>query len=138
MSELREVTLDGRVCIVTGAGRGIGREYALMLADRGAKVVVNDVGGSRDGTGTDAGPAQQVVDEITAAGGEAVANTDDISTWVGGERIVTQAIDAFGALDVLVNNAGILRDRMIFSMSETEWDDVIRVHLKGTFITTRH
>ena len=138
MSDLREVSLNGRVCIVTGAGRGIGREYALMMADRGANVVVNDVGGSRDGSGTDAGPAQQVVDEIVAAGGVALANTDDIATWGGGERIVNQAIEAFGALDVLVNNAGILRDRMIFSMSEAEWDDVIRVHLKGTFTTTRH
>ena len=136
--ERQQVTLDGRVCIVTGAGRGIGREYALMLADRGAKVVVNDVGGSRDGSGADAGPAQQVVDEIVAAGGEAIANTDDVGTWDGGERIVTQAIQTFGALDVLVNNAGILRDRMIFTMSEAEWDDVIRVHLKGTFVTTRH
>src|SRR5438132_62552 len=115
MSEVRDVNLEGRVCIVTGAGRGIGREYALMLADRRGKVVVNDIGGSRDGTGSDTGPAQQVVDEITAAGGEAVANTDDISTWGGGEAIVRQAIDTFGGLDVLVNNAGILRDRMLFS-----------------------
>ena len=129
---------EGRVCIVTGAGRGLGREYALMLAAEGAKVVVNDLGGSRDGTGGDAGPAQQVVDEITAAGGEAVANTDDISSWAGGETIVRQAVDAFGGLDVVVNNAGILRDRMLFSMTEDEWDAVIKVHLKGTFATSRH
>jgi NAD(P)-dependent dehydrogenase (short-subunit alcohol dehydrogenase family) len=129
---------EGRVCIVTGAGRGLGREYALMLAAEGAKVVVNDLGGSRDGTGGDAGPAQQVVDEITAAGGEAVANTDDISSWAGGEAIVRQAVDVFGGLDAVVNNAGILRDRMLFSMTEDEWDAVIKVHLKGTFATSRH
>ncbi len=123
---------------MTGAGRGIGREYALMLAAEGAKVVVNDLGGSRDGTGGDAGPAQQVVDEITAAGGEAVANTDDISSWAGGETIVRQAVEAFGGLDAVVNNAGILRDRMLFSMTEDEWDAVIQVHLKGTFATSRH
>jgi NAD(P)-dependent dehydrogenase (short-subunit alcohol dehydrogenase family) len=129
---------EGRVCIVTGAGRGLGREYALLLAAHGAKVVVNDLGGSRDGTGADAGPAQEVVDEITGAGGEAVANTDDISSWDGAAQFVQQAIDTFGRLDVLVNNAGILRDRMIFSMTEEEWDAVIRVHLKGTFAPSRH
>ena len=129
---------EGRVCIVTGAGRGIGREHALMLAAEGAKVLVNDVGGSRDGSGVDAGPAQQVVDEITAAGGEAAANADDISTWAGGEHIVGQAVETFGSLDVVVNNAGILRDRMLFSMTEEEWDAVIKVHLKGTFATSRH
>ncbi len=123
---------EGRICIVTGAGRGIGREHALMLAAEGAKVVVNDLGGSRDGTGTDAGPAQEVVDEIVAAGGTSVANTDDISDWAGAERIVKQAIDTYGGLDVLVNNAGILRDRMLTNMSEAEWDAVIKVHLKGT------
>jgi len=124
---------EGRVCIVTGAGRGIGREYALMLATEGAKVVVNDLGGSREGTGGDAGPAQQVVDEIKAVGGEAVANTDDISSWQGAQNLVNQAVESFGGLDVLVNNAGILRDRMLFSMTEEEWDAVIKVHLKGTF-----
>ncbi|MFI5047623.1 MAG: SDR family oxidoreductase [Acidimicrobiia bacterium] len=129
---------EGRVCIVTGAGRGLGREYALSLAQHDAKVVVNDLGGSRDGTGADAGPAQEVVDEITAAGGEAVANIDDISSWDGAAQLVQQAIDTFGDLDVLVNNAGILRDRMIFSMTEEEWDDVIRVHLKGTFAPSHH
>jgi NAD(P)-dependent dehydrogenase (short-subunit alcohol dehydrogenase family) len=123
---------------VTGAGRGIGREYALLLAAEGAKVVVNDVGGNREGTGADAGPAQAVVDEISAAGGTAVANTDDISTWDGGRAVVEQAIATFGGLDVVVNNAGILRDRMVFSMTEEEWDAVIRVHLKGTAATSRH
>jgi NAD(P)-dependent dehydrogenase (short-subunit alcohol dehydrogenase family) len=129
---------EGRVCIVTGAGRGLGREYARLLAANGAQVVVNDLGGDRDGTGADAGPAQQVVDEISASGGAAVANTDDISSWEGAEKLVQQAIDTFGRLDVLVNNAGILRDRMIFSMTEEEWDAVIRVHLKGTFAPSRH
>ena len=124
---------EGRVCVVTGAGRGLGREYALSLVAHGAKVVVNDLGGSRDGSGADAGPAQEVVDEITAAGGEAVANTDDVSSWDGAASLIQQAIDTFGTLDVLVNNAGILRDRMMFSMTEEEWDAVIRVHLKGTF-----
>jgi NAD(P)-dependent dehydrogenase (short-subunit alcohol dehydrogenase family) len=128
---------EGRVCIVTGAGRGLGREYALMLAQHGAKVVVNDFGGARDGTGGDAGPAQQVVDEIVAAGGGAVANGADVGSWDGAEQLVAQAIDTFGGLDVLVNNAGILRDRMLFSMSEEEWDAVLRVHLKGTFATSR-
>ena len=123
---------EGRVCIVTGAGRGIGREHSLMLAAEGAKVVVNDLGGSRDGTGTDRGPAQEVVDEIIAAGGEAVVNADDISDWAGAERLIAQAIDTYGRLDVLINNAGILRDRMLTNMSESEWDAVIKVHLKGT------
>jgi NAD(P)-dependent dehydrogenase (short-subunit alcohol dehydrogenase family) len=134
----REALCEGRVCIVTGAGRGIGREYALMLAEHGAKVVVNDRGGSRDGSGLDAGPAQEVVDEIRAAGGEAVANVDDVSSWSGAEALVRQAIETFGGLDVLVNNAGILRDRMLFSMTEQEWDAVVAVHLKGTFATSRH
>jgi NAD(P)-dependent dehydrogenase (short-subunit alcohol dehydrogenase family) len=124
---------DGRVAIVTGAGRGIGREHALLMAAQGASVVVNDLGGSRDGTGGDVGPAQQVVDEITAAGGRAVANTDDISDWGGAEKLVNTAIEVFGKLDVLVNNAGILRDRMLVNMTEAEWDAVIKVHLKGTF-----
>ncbi len=123
---------EGRVVIVTGAGRGIGREHSLMLAAEGAKVVVNDLGGSASGEGTDAGPAQQVVDEIVAAGGEAVANTDDISDWGGAERLIAQAVETFGGLDVLINNAGILRDRMLANMSEAEWDAVIKVHLKGT------
>lgn len=129
---------EGRVCVVTGAGRGIGREHALLLAAHGAKVVVNDLGGGLDGSGTSAGPAQQVVDEITAAGGSAVANTDDISDWGGAERLVRQAVEEFGRLDVLVNNAGILRDRMLVNMSEAEWDAVIQVHLKGTAAPSHH
>jgi NAD(P)-dependent dehydrogenase (short-subunit alcohol dehydrogenase family) len=129
--------VEGRVVIVTGAGNGIGRAHALLFAEEGAKVVVNDLGGARDGEGASAGPAQSVVDEIKAAGGEAVANTDDISTWDGGERLVAQAISEFGQLDVLVNNAGILRDRVLVNMTEEEWDSVIHVHLKGHFAPTR-
>jgi NAD(P)-dependent dehydrogenase (short-subunit alcohol dehydrogenase family) len=129
---------EGRVAIVTGAGRGIGREHALLLAHHGAKVVINDLGGSMDGQGNDQGPAQDVVDEIKAMGGDALANTDDISDWDGAERLVRSAIDAFGGLDILINNAGILRDRMLTNMSEAEWDAVIKVHLKGTFAPARH
>ena len=130
--------LEGKVAIVTGAGRGIGREHARMLADHGASVVVNDLGGSRDGRGVDAGPAEEVVAEIVAAGGRAVANIDDVSDWAGAQHMVEQAIDAFGGLDVLVNNAGILRDRMLVNMTEEEWDGVIKVHLRGTFAPARH
>lgn len=129
---------QGRVAVVTGAGRGIGREHSLMLAEQGAKVVVNDLGGSAEGEGADAGPAQQVVDEIKAMGGEAVANTDDISTWDGSKGLIDQAIEAFGDLHVVINNAGILRDRMLANMTEAEWDAVIQVHLKGTFGPSRH
>jgi NAD(P)-dependent dehydrogenase (short-subunit alcohol dehydrogenase family) len=129
---------EGRICIVTGAGRGIGREYAVMLASEGAKVVVNDFGGARDGTGGDQGPAAEVVDHITAAGGEAIAHVGDVSSVGDAEAMVRVAIDTFGGLDVVVNNAGILRDRMLFSMSEDEWDAVIKVHLKGTFAPCRH
>ena len=125
------------MCVVTGAGRGIGREYALMLAHHGAKVVVNDFGGARDGSGADAGPAQEVVDEIIAAGGEAVAHVGDVSSLADAKAMVQLAIDTFGGLDVLVNNAGILRDRMLFSMTEDEWDSVIKVHLKGTWAPCR-
>ena len=129
--------VDGRVVVITGAGNGIGRAHALAFAAEGAKVVVNDLGGSRDGDGTSIGPAQQVVDEIVAAGGQAVANGDDISSFEGAENLIKQAIDTFGSVDTLVNNAGILRDRMLTNMSEAEWDAVIKVHLKGTFGTTR-
>jgi NAD(P)-dependent dehydrogenase (short-subunit alcohol dehydrogenase family) len=129
---------DGRVVIVTGAGRGIGREEALEFARCGALLVVNDVGGARDGTGEDSTPAQDVVDEIKAMGGDAVANYDDVSDFDGAKRLVAQAVDSFGRLDVLVNNAGILRDRMLVNMSIDEWDAVIRVHLRGTFATTHH
>jgi NAD(P)-dependent dehydrogenase (short-subunit alcohol dehydrogenase family) len=129
---------DGKVALVTGAGRGIGRAEALLLAAEGAEVVVNDVGGAADGSGSDAGPAQQVVDEIAAAGGGAAANTDDISTWAGAEALVNQAWEGFGRLDVVINNAGILRDRMCFSMTEEEWDSVIDVHLKGHFAVAHH
>ncbi len=122
---------------MTGAGRGIGRAYALMLAHHGAKVVVNDLGGNRDGSGDDVGPAQSVVDEIIAAGGEAVANTSDVSSLEGARAMVRQAVDSFGGLDVVVNNAGILRDRMLFSMAEDEWDSVIKVHLKGTWAPSK-
>jgi NAD(P)-dependent dehydrogenase (short-subunit alcohol dehydrogenase family) len=130
--------LDGRVAIITGAGRGIGREHALLFAREGAKVVVNDLGGGAHGEGADRGPAQEVVDEIRALGGEAVANTDSCSDWDGAQRMVEQAVDAFGDLHVLVNNAGILRDRVLVNMSEAEWDAVINVHLKGHFCPTRH
>jgi NAD(P)-dependent dehydrogenase (short-subunit alcohol dehydrogenase family) len=129
---------DGRVVIVTGAGGGLGRAHALAFAAAGARVVVNDIGTSREGEGASAAPAQQVVDEITAAGGEAVANTDDVADWDGAERLVARAVDSFGGLDVLVNNAGFLRDRMLVGMSAEEWDAVIRVHLRGHFCTLRH
>ncbi|MBW3668260.1 MAG: SDR family NAD(P)-dependent oxidoreductase [Actinobacteria bacterium] len=129
--------LDGRVAIITGAGRGLGREYALLFAAEGAKVVVNDLGGAIDGSGDDRTPAQQVVDEIAAMGGEAVVNADNVADWEGGKRLVDSAIEAFGDVHVLVNNAGILRDRSLVNMSEAEWDDVIEVHLKGHFVPTR-
>jgi NAD(P)-dependent dehydrogenase (short-subunit alcohol dehydrogenase family) len=130
-------SLDGRVAIVTGAGRGIGRSTALLLAREGASVVVNDLGGAVDGSGSDAGPAAQVTDEITSGGGKAIANGADVSDHAAAEDLIKTAISEFGRLDVLVNVAGILRDRMIFNMSEQEWDDVIRVHLKGTFNTSK-
>ena len=129
--------LQDRVCIITGAGRGIGREHALAFAAEGAKVVVNDLGGERDGTGADRTPAQQVVDEIRKAGGEAVANYDDVSTTEGAQNLVNQAVETFGDLHVLVNNAGILRDRMLVSMSDEDWDAVVKVHLRGHFAPTR-
>jgi NAD(P)-dependent dehydrogenase (short-subunit alcohol dehydrogenase family) len=129
--------LDGRVAIITGAGRGIGREHALLFAAEGAKVVVNDLGGTNDGTGTDATPAQQVVDEITAMGGQAVANYDNVADWEGAQHMINAAVEAFGDLDILVNNAGILRDRVLVNMTEAEWDAVIAVHLKGHFAPSR-
>jgi NAD(P)-dependent dehydrogenase (short-subunit alcohol dehydrogenase family) len=128
---------SGRVVIVTGAGRGIGRGHALEFARQGAKVVVNDLGAEVDGRGSSSGPAGAVVDEIRAVGGEAVANGDDVADWKGAERLVRTAVEAYGRLDVLVNNAGILRDRMLFNMTEDEWDGVIQVHLKGTFAPAR-
>jgi NAD(P)-dependent dehydrogenase (short-subunit alcohol dehydrogenase family) len=129
---------EGRIAIVTGAGRGIGREHALSLAHHGAKVVVNDLGGNVDGTGGDLTPAEQVVEEIKAAGGEAIANGENVADFEGAGRMVQAAIDAFGDLHVVVNNAGILRDRMLSNMTEAEWDAVINVHLKGTFAPSRH
>jgi NAD(P)-dependent dehydrogenase (short-subunit alcohol dehydrogenase family) len=127
--------LDGRVCVITGGGRGIGREHALLFASEGAKLVINDLGGAPDGTGSDLSAAQAVVDEI---GADAVAHTEDISTWDGARSLIQTAVDQFGRLDVLINNAGILRDAFIGSMSEDQWDDVIRVHLKGHFAALRH
>jgi NAD(P)-dependent dehydrogenase (short-subunit alcohol dehydrogenase family) len=130
--------LNGKVAIVTGAGRGIGRAHALALADAGAKVVVNDLGGSLAGEGEDLSPAEQVVAEIASAGGEAVADGENVADFEGARRLVRHAIDAFGGVDIIVNNAGILRDRMLVNMSEDEWDAVIAVHLKGHFAVTRH
>lgn len=131
-------SLDGRVAIVTGAGRGIGREHALLLAEEGAAVVVNDLGGTNDGSGTDATPAQQVVDEITAAGGRAVANADNVAVWDSAKALIDTAVQEFGGLDILVNNAGILRDAFVPAMTEDQWDAVIAVHLKGHFATLHH
>ncbi|PQP10259.1 SDR family oxidoreductase, partial [Rhodococcus opacus] len=130
--------VDGRVVIVTGAGRGIGRAHALAFAAEGAKVVVNDIGAGVDGSATGESPAEQVVAEIVAAGGEAVVNGDDVADWAGAENLINTAIGTYGRLDVLVNNAGFLRDRMLVGMSEQEWDAVVRVHLKGHFATLRH
>jgi NAD(P)-dependent dehydrogenase (short-subunit alcohol dehydrogenase family) len=130
--------LEGRIAVITGAGRGIGREHALLFASEGAKVVVNDLGGSNEGEGADAGPAHDVVAQITEAGGAAVANTDNVATWAGAKAIVQQAVSEFGGLDVVVNNAGILRDGFIASMDESQWDAVIGVHLKGHFAVLRH
>src|SRR5437763_10970751 len=125
--------LDGKVAIVTGAGRGLGRSHALLLADEGAQVVVNDLGVEWSGEGKDDRPAQQVVDEIEAAGGKAVANYDNVADWQGAEKLINQAVETFGDVNILVNNAGILRDKMSFNMDESDWDAVINVHLKGHF-----
>lgn len=130
--------LEGRVAIVTGAGRGLGRSHALTLAQEGASVVVNDLGGDPFGTGADLAPAEQVAQEIRALGGEAVANTDSVDDWEGAHRLVDQAIETFGDLHVLVNNAGIIRDRVVVNMTPEEWDSVISVHLRGHFCPTRH
>ncbi len=131
--------LDGRVVVITGAGRGLGREYALLCAAEGARVVVNDAGiGPNGNVGVTESPAEAVVEEIRACGGEAVANTDDVTDWRGGQQLVRTAVDAYGDLHVLVNNAGILRDRLLVNMSEEEWDLVISVHLKGHFVPFRH
>ena len=130
-------TLDGRVAIITGAGRGIGREHALLFAAEGAKVVVNDLGGAADGTGGSLSPAEEVVAEIKGMGGEAVANGDNVADWEGGQRLINSAVEAFGDLDILVNNAGILRDRVLVNMTEQEWDAVVAVHLKGHFVPSR-
>ena len=130
-------TLDGRVAIITGAGRGLGREHALLFGRDGARVVVNDLGGANDGEGSDATPAEEVAAEIRAQGGQAIANADDVADWEGAQRLVNAAISEFGDLDVLVNNAGILRDRVLVNMTEAEWDAVITVHLKGHFAPSR-
>jgi NAD(P)-dependent dehydrogenase (short-subunit alcohol dehydrogenase family) len=127
-----------RVCIVTGGARGLGRDYALMLAEHGAKVVVNDLGGTRDGVGAASSPAEEVAAEIRAAGGEAVANGADVSDFQQAKAMIQQAVDTFGRLDVLISNAGILRDRMLVNMTEAEWDAVIKVHLRGTFAPAHH
>lgn len=130
--------LEGRVAVITGAGRGIGREHALLFAREGAAVVVNDLGGSNAGEGSDAGPAQQVADEIAAAGGRAIANTDSVADWQGAKNLVDQAVSEFGRLDVVVNNAGILRDAFLAGMEEAQWDSVLAVHLKGHVSVLRH
>ncbi|MCP2318930.1 NAD(P)-dependent dehydrogenase, short-chain alcohol dehydrogenase family [Nocardia amikacinitolerans] len=130
--------LEGKVAVITGAGRGIGREHALLFASEGAHVVVNDLGGSNAGEGTDSGPAQQVVEEILAAGGKAVANTDNIASWEGARNLVQQAVAELGGLDIVVNNAGILRDAFIAGMDEAQWDAVIAVHLKGHAAVLHH
>ncbi|QIL74024.1 SDR family NAD(P)-dependent oxidoreductase (plasmid) [Diaphorobacter sp. HDW4B] len=130
--------LNGRIAVVTGAGRGLGRAHALTLAKHGAKVVVNDLGSSTDGVGGDNTPAQEVVAEIRAAGGQAIADTSNVATWDGAKALIDTAVNHFGGLDVLINNAGILRDRMLINMTEQEWDSVINVHLKGTFAPTHH
>jgi NAD(P)-dependent dehydrogenase (short-subunit alcohol dehydrogenase family) len=129
---------EGRVAIVTGGGRGLGRAYALMLASQGAKVLVNDLGSSASGMGEDQTPAEEVVSTIRAAGGQAEINTSDVADWDGAQSMIQQAVETFGGLDILINNAGILRDRMLVNMTEQDWDSVIRVHLKGTFAPLHH
>jgi NAD(P)-dependent dehydrogenase (short-subunit alcohol dehydrogenase family) len=130
--------LDGKVAIVTGSGRGIGREEALLLASEGAKVIVNDVGASLQGDGDDKHPAEEVVELIKAGGSDGAVNSSDVSSWQGAKDLIDQAVETFGHLDILVNNAGILRDKMSFNIEESDWDDVIRVHLKGHFAPSHH
>ena len=130
-------SLDGRVAVITGAGRGIGREHALLMASEGAKIVVNDLGGAADGSGSDSSPAEDVVAEIAAMGGEAVANAANVTDWEGVQGMINQAVETFGDLHILINNAGILRDRVVVNMTEAEWDAVIAVHMKGHFTPTR-
>jgi NAD(P)-dependent dehydrogenase (short-subunit alcohol dehydrogenase family) len=129
--------LEGRTVVITGAGRGIGREHALFLASQGAQLVINDLGGGSDGSGSDAGPAQQLADEVVAAGGLAVANEDDVASTDGAKRLIDTAIEAFGDLHALINNAGIIRDRTLFNMTDEDWDVSIRVNLRGTFAPAR-
>jgi NAD(P)-dependent dehydrogenase (short-subunit alcohol dehydrogenase family) len=129
---------DGKVAVITGSGRGLGRAEALLFASEGAQVVVNDLGGGTDGSGGNKSPADEVVAEITKAGGKAVANYDSVATWDGADKIIRTALDSFGRIDILINNAGILRDRMVFNMTEDEWDIVQKVHLYGHFYCTRH
>ena len=131
-------SLDGRVVIITGAGRGIGREHALFFAREGARLIVNDLGGANDGSGTDTTPAEEVAAEARDLGAQAIANGDDVATWAGAEALIAQAVEVYGGLDVLVNNAGILRDRSLANMTEDEFDAVVAVHLKGHFAPTRH
>lgn len=132
-----EIRFDGRVAVITGAGGGLGRAHALLLSSRGAKVVINDLGGSMDGTGGDATPAQKVCDEIKAAGGEAVPNYNSVADWDSAQKIIQTAIDSFGKVDILINNAGILRDKSIMKMEIADWDLIIAVHLSGTFFCTK-
>jgi NAD(P)-dependent dehydrogenase (short-subunit alcohol dehydrogenase family) len=134
---MTDLGFDGKVAIITGAGGGLGRQHALMLAERGALIVVNDLGGAVDGTGSDKGAAQLVVDEIVAAGGEAVANTDSVATPEGGAAIVESALDAFGTVDIVINNAGILRDKSFHNMDADLFDPVVAVHLRGAFNVTQ-
>ncbi len=134
---MNEIRFDGRAAVITGAGGGLGKEYALLLASKGAKVVVNDLGGASDGSGADVAPAQQVVDEITAQGGEAVANYDSVSDWEGAQSIIKTAVDNFGKLDILINNAGILRDKSLLKKELEDYEKVLSVHLDGTFYCTK-